>query len=145
MGKALTWDQALQFPHVQLVIDELADIHFLTGEKSAFMQNLGKVRPTLETDQLSTAIQVVRNSDYLFPAPPLFMEQDEISQDLIALPMPEGEEVTLKYLLVTHPRIEHSMVHQFLYGEIIEVIEHFRGKYNLPPLAELRARMNLDY
>jgi DNA-binding transcriptional LysR family regulator len=137
-GKEITWEAARQFPHVQLLVDELADIHFITGERSIFIQNVGKAVPNLRVDQLSTAIQVVRKSDYLFPAPPLLLEQGDISTELIALPLPEGEEVTLRYVMVSHPRIAGSLAHNFLRQRIIEVIEHFRARHNLPPLAELQ-------
>ena len=139
-GKEVTWETVDEFPHVQLMIDELADIHFLTDKHSSFNQNMDKAVPNLRTDQLSTAIQVVRNTDYLFPAPPLFMQQDDISKDLIALPLPEGEDVTLKYVMVNHPRVAHSMAHDYLRTQIITVIERFRQKYKLPPLAEIQAR-----
>ncbi len=137
-GKAITWEAARQFPHVQLIVDELADIHFITGRRSSFIQNVGKAVPNLHVDQLSTAIQVIRKSDYLFPAPPLLLEQGDISTELIALPLPEGEEVTLRYVMVSHPRIAGSLAHSFLRQRIIEVIEHFRARHNLPPLAELQ-------
>ena len=143
-GKVITWETVSEFPHVQLMIDELAAIHFLTGKHSSFSQNMDKAVPNLQTDQLSTAIQVVRNTDYLFAAPPLFMQQGDISKDLITLPLPEGEEVMLKYVLVNHPRVSHSMAHAYLRTQIIEVIERFRQKYKLPPLAEIQVRRGAD-
>lgn len=144
-GTAATWEMLLQYPNVQLIMDELVDIHFEVSKGSAFMQNLETVVPTLQTDQLSTALQVVRQSDYLFPAPPLFMEQADISQELIALPIPESEEVSLKYVMVKHLRVENSAPHQFLFSQILEVIEDFRMQYGLPGLEQLRASKNLEY
>lgn len=144
-GQQITWEKALQFPHVQLNLEELQDIQFRTGRDSRLMQHLHKVMPNLQTDQLYTAVQVVRHSDYLFPAPPLFMEQDDISKDLIALPLPEGEDVTVKYVMVNHQRINHSAPHDFLYREMLEVIDRFRVKYGLPRLAQLRKLRKLDY
>jgi DNA-binding transcriptional LysR family regulator len=144
-GKELSWEMVLQYPHVQLVIEELADIHFEAEQGSAFMHHMGNAVPNLLTDQLSTAIQVVRRSDYLFPAPPLFMEQEDISQELIALPVPEGETVTLKYVMVSHQRVAHSAAHEFLLGQMIDVIECFRKQHGLPSLSELRVNRNLEY
>ena len=144
-GKATTWNQVLEYPHVQLVIDELADILFLTGRNSSFTRHMVEAVPQLRTDQLLTAIQVVRHTDYLFPAPPLFLEQADISTELIALPLPEGEQVNLRYVMVNHQRVNHSAAHDFLYREILAVIESFRSKYGLPTLAQLRAQRNLQY
>jgi len=144
-GVQLTWEEVLSYPHVQLVIDELANIHFMTGKKSSFLREMATAEPKLRTDQLLTAIQVVRNTDYLFPAPPLFLEQADISAELIALPLPEGEQVNLKYVMVNHERVNTSAAHDFLYREILQVIDSFRQKYGLPTLAQLRARRKLAY
>jgi DNA-binding transcriptional LysR family regulator len=148
-GMELTWDKLEQYPHIRLHIPELADIQFqgeLTGlEDSAFLQHEKDVVPKVRTDHLYTAIQLVLSSDYLFPAPPLFMEQDQLARNLISLPLPEGEELTLKYVMVSHCRIESSPAHRFLQGEILAVIENFRHQYGLPALEDLRRQRNLSY
>jgi DNA-binding transcriptional LysR family regulator len=144
-GKQPGWEEILAFPHVQLIIDELADIHFLAARESAFMRHMASAVPELRTDQLLTALQVVRSSDYLFPAPPLFMEQADLSMDLIALPFPEAEEVSLKYVMVDHERFQSAAAHDFVYREILQVIDNFRIKYSLPSLAELRETKKLAY
>ena len=144
-GQTITWEKVLQFPHVQLSMDELQEIQFHTSRNSKITQHLKEVAPNLKTDQLYTAVQVVRHSDYLFPAPPLFMEQDDISKDLIALPLPEGEEITVKYVMVNHERVSHSAPHDFLYHEMLAVIDSFRSRYDLPPLEQLRKLRKLAY
>lgn len=144
-GKVTTWEEVMKYPHVQLLIDELADILFLTGKESSFTRHMASAVPELRTDQLLTAIQVVRHTDYLFPAPPLFLEQADLNAELIALPLPEGEEVNLRYVMVNHQRVNTSAAHDFLYREILQVIESFRLKYGLPTLEQLRAQRNLEY
>jgi len=144
-GREFTWDEVQRYPHVQLVIAELADIHFLTTGDSAFMRHMAAAVPDLLTDQLLTAIELVRSSDYLFPAPPLYLEQTDISGELIALPLPQGEEVMLKYVMVNHQRVNSAGPHDFLYREILAVIDLFRIKHSLSPLAELRQARGLQY
>ena len=90
-------------------------------------------------------MQVVLSSDHLFPAPPLFMEQEDLASELIALPLPEGEQLTLKYVMVSHQRTDHSPVHEFMRGEILAVVEGFRHRYGLPSLEQLRTQKNLAY
>lgn len=109
------------------------------------MRHMAAAVPDLRTDQLLTAIQVVRSSDYLFPAPPLFMEQADLSMDLIALPFPEAEQVSLKYVMVDHERFQSAAAHDFVYREILQVIDNFRLKYSLPSLAELKEMRKLAY
>lgn len=144
-GKELTWEDILPYRHVQLIADELAEIHFLAPKESVFMRHRATAVPELSTDQLLTAIQVVRSSDYLFPAPPLFMEQGDLSMDLIALEFPKAEEVSLRYVMVDHQRFRAAAAHDFVYREILHVIDNFRVKYSLPSLAELREIKKLAY
>ena len=145
----MTWEMLEQYPHVRLIIPELSNIQFQgeirSLEESEFFQREQRVVPHLQTDHLYTAIRVVLSSDYLFPAPPLFMEQDDLARDLIGLPLPGGEELSIKYVMVSHERVQHSPVHAFMRGEILRVIEQFRHKYGLPCLEDLRAQRNLPY
>jgi DNA-binding transcriptional LysR family regulator len=148
-GRELTWDLLERFPHVRLRIPEFDDIRFqeeLVGlENSSFLERERAVVPKIRTDHLYTAIQVVLATDYLFPAPPLFMEQDKLALNLVALPLPEGEQLSLKYVMVNHQRIDNSPAHRFLQGELLAVIEDFRSEYALPSLEELRRARNLSY
>jgi DNA-binding transcriptional LysR family regulator len=145
----LTWDMLLQYPHVRLIIPELANIQFQGQvknlEESEFFQREREVVPHLQTDHLYTALRVVLTSDHLFPAPPMFMEQGELAGELIALSLPGGEEITLTYVMVSHERIRHSAAHEFMRGEILAIIEQFRHKYGLPCLEDLRAQHKLGY
>ncbi len=144
-NEEMTWEKVLQYPQVSLLLSEIAEIEFITGANSLFLQHEAQFEPHLETDSLFTAIQTVLRSDCLFPAPPLFLEEEELAGGLIALPLPDDEEVTLRYVLVQHERVLNSPPHQFLYGEIIAVTNDFRSDYGLPRLEEMRAQRNLDY
>ena len=69
----------------------------------------------------------------------------ELARDLVALSLPDDEELAIKYVMVTHERIEHSPAHDFLRGEILMIVERFRHKYGMPCLEDLRAARNLPY
>jgi DNA-binding transcriptional LysR family regulator len=144
-GKKLTWDMLLACPQVQLLIPELLEIRFHAPEDSSVIRRFTDVVPRLRTDHLLTAIGVVLSSDSVFPTPPLFMDEDDLPRGLITLPIPEDEKLSISYVLVSHERIAHSLAHRFLQEEILQVIEAFRLKYNLPGLEELRAQRNLAY
>jgi DNA-binding transcriptional LysR family regulator len=144
-GQEITWEGVMRYPHVQLMIDELSELQIGTTSGSAFLARAGLAEPNLFTDQLFTAVQLLRKSDYLFPAPPLLMEQSDLSDSLIALPLPEGEDISIKYVMVNHQRVSASPAHDFLYRQMLEVIDIFRVKNALPPLEQLRKLRNLDY
>lgn len=146
-GQETNWATLARYPHVRLIIPELEDIR-LSGDvesvaESAFMQRESEFTPQLRTDHLYTAIQVVLSSDYLFPAPPLFMEQEDLARELISLPLPDNEKIAIKYVMVEHQRTEHSAAHAFLRAELIAVVERFRHRYGLPCLDDLRVLKNL--
>lgn len=144
-GEKITWESLLEYPQVQLLIPELLEIRFHAPEDSTLIRRFTEIVPRLRTDHLPTAIRVVLGSDYLFPTPPLFMDEDDLSRDLITLPMPGDEALSISYVLVSHERVAHSLAHRFLQEEILQVIEAFRLKYDLPGLKELRAQRNLAY
>lgn len=144
-GKKLSWDMLLEYPQVQLLIPELKEIRFHVPEDSSFIQRLSEVVPRLRTDHLPTAIRVMLNTDSVFPAPPLFMDEDDLPHGLITLPMPEEEALSISYVLVSHERIAYSQAHRFLREEILQVIEAFRLRYDLPRLEDMRAQRNLSY
>jgi DNA-binding transcriptional LysR family regulator len=144
-GQKLSWEMLLEYPQVQLLIPELLEIRFHAPEDSTVIRRFSQLVPRFRADHLPTAIAVVLNSDYIFPAPPLFMDEDDIARGLITLPMPEDEELSISYVLVSHERIEHSLAHHFLREEILQVIEAFRLKYNLLDLEGLRAHRSLAY
>ena len=144
-GRELSWDDILEYPQVMLLLSEIAEVQILAEEDSPFLRHERAVVPQLETDNLFTAIQLVRTSDYLFAAPPLFVEQDDLARDIISLPLPGGEEVVVRYVVVRHERIVNSPAHEFLYAEIIATIEAFRARHALPTLEEMRALRNLEY
>lgn len=148
-GREITMEQLKEYPHVRLIFPEMDEVKFQGAsgniEDSEFLRRQAEFIPHLRTDHLYTAIQVVLSSDYLFPAPPLFLEQGDVARELIALPLPKGEELALKFVLVGHERIKHSPAHEFLRGEILEVVERFRQRYDLPALVDLRKQRNLEY
>ena len=144
-GKELTWDLLLQYPQVQLQIPEILEIQFHAPLDSTFIRRVSEVVPQLRTDHLHTAIRVVLSSDYVFPAPPLFMVEDDLARGLIALPLPGGEELSITYVMISHERVQHSPAHAFMHGEIMAVIERFRHKAGLPRLEDLRRERNLPY
>ncbi len=148
-GTVPSWADLEKYPHVRLIIPEFENIQFqgdVDGwEDSEFFRREFELVPHLFTDHLFTALRVVMASDYIFPAPPLFMEQDEFAREVISIPLPSGEEIAVKYVMVHHERIEHSPAHEFLRSEILDVVEEFRHRYGLPCLEDMRMQRHLAY
>lgn len=141
----LTLERVMAYPQAALSATDLSEVRFHSGDNSALLAYQLALVPTFETDDLQTAIQVVRESDFLFPAPPLFLEQFDVGRHLIALPIPGSEKISIKYVAVRHKRVQNSPGHEFMFQEILATTEMFRSRFGLPSLPELRKLRNLDY
>ncbi|MGH1370432.1 MAG: LysR family transcriptional regulator [Cellvibrionaceae bacterium] len=144
VGKELTWELISHYPQVQLFIPDLIDAQFVAQSDSAFIQYESQVTPRFETEHLFTALQLVKRSDYLLPGPPIFIEELDMSRDIVTLSLPGNESLRLKYVLAFHQRVKNSKPHQFLKSVLIEAVESYRASRGLPVLAEMRRIHNLE-
>ena len=89
------------------------------------------------------AMEVVRATDCIFPGPPFFIQQRDLSEALITIPIPGGEELMMKFVIVYHERVADSPAHQFLLAQIVAAVNHYRVNAGLPELDELRRARKL--
>ncbi len=144
-GKELTWDMIAQYPQAQVYIPDLMESHLVSQLDSPFIQYESQVTTHFETSHLFTALQVVKHTDYLMPGPPMFIEDSELSRDIISLPLPGGEKVMLKYVLAIHERVADSLPHQFLRQALLETVEYHRSLRHMPNLQDMRQKYQLPY
>jgi len=138
-GKVVTWEHLLDYPQVLLSTPDVEATGITVQLESDFVRHEMDIQLALQTPHLFTALQVIKSTNYLLPGPSMLVEGGELGQQLIALPLPGGEEFMLKYVLVYHERIEHSPAHQFLLEQLLWVVEDDRKNRGLSPLAELSA------
>lgn len=144
-GQKLTWDMIVQYPQVRLFIPDLLEAQFVSQSDSAFIRYESTVAPHFETGHLFTALQVIKQTDCLLPGPPIFIEETDLSRDIVTLPLPDGETVMLRYVLAYHQRIGESKPHQFVKQCLIDTVDHYRAIRGLPTLAHMRDAHNLAY
>jgi DNA-binding transcriptional LysR family regulator len=143
--KPLTWDIIETYPHIHLNIPELADSKLATQLDSQFIQHERDVIPHIEMTNIFTALQIIKATDYLLPGPPIFVEEEDLSKDIVALELPENEGISIQYTMVYHERIESSAPHQYLFSEMIDTIQTYRVMRGLPTLEDMRKLRNLAY
>ena len=139
-----TIEELAAYPVVMLSGTVLEEVEWVTGDRDLIVEFESAITPSFTTDDIHVALQVIRESDFIFPAPPLFLEQFNLARNITTLELP-GEPPGVKFVVVRHRRVEKSPPHLFLFQQILDVAEAFRARYKLPPLAELRRRRNLDY
>lgn len=144
-GRELTMEDVVSYPQVLLVATDIAEMRFHEGDDTAVLEYERQVTPQYQTDDLQTAVEIVRQTDCLFPAPPMFIEQFNLHKHIVALPLPMLEKVSIKYVAVRHKRVLKSLPHEFFYQLILSVTEEFRARFNLLPLDELRRVRQLEY
>lgn len=144
-GRDFGIDDLVAYPQVSLLSTDIAETRFHEGDASLVLEYEKRITPHYQTDDLQIAVEIVRHSDCLFPAPPMFIEQFNLSRYVVALPVPGLEKVSIKYVAVRHERVIGSPAHDFFYGEILATTEAFRERFGLPCLADLRAQRGLSY
>ncbi|MEH6548935.1 MAG: LysR family transcriptional regulator [Pseudomonadales bacterium] len=75
-----------------------------------------------ETSHLLTALEIIRDSNFMMAAPPLLATIPAVADGIVSTPMTE-QTTTIEYMLVSHRRTDNSAVHQWLRQKIIEVVE----------------------
>lgn len=144
-NKKIHWEDIARYPLIQLHIPDRDESLFIAQPGSPFLKFQLETEPHLTTEHLFVALQVLCTTNHIFVGPPLFAELDDLSTELITLPMPDEEEIMLKYVIVYHDRIAESAAHQFLFQQFVECIDQHRLKNDLPSLEEMRKIRGLAY
>ncbi len=129
-GKPAEWESILRYPVMRLYMADLDELEFFQ-EAESISRRLEAESPVsggFETSHLLTAIEVLRTTDYLMPAPPFLMGNPTLSYKIQALELPPDVDYSIDYMLVRHRRTENSPVHSWLWGQILEVREELRER-----------------
>ena len=130
------WETLANYPLIRLYISvwEQAELH---RQSDAYQGVPGHQRGSLEISHLLTALEVLRNTDYFMPGPAYILQNEGATAGITALPVPDGSELMLDYVMVAHQRTAHSPVHAWLWNEITCTIRQLRT----PQLRKLRQRI----
>ena len=126
-GQHMTWGGISRYPIIRLYISDLEQLEIFHSE-----ENFGRIRRdhrygSFETSHLLTALEVLRNTDFLMPGPPFVLRNPTVGYKIQALPFPEEVTYRVEYMLVRHRRTEKSPVHNWLWEQILEVVTELRG------------------
>ncbi len=117
------WDAVMQYPIMRLYMADQDELEFFQNSASMTrrIENYQQLAGGFETSHLLTAIEVLRNTDYLMPAPPFLLNNPTLAYKIQALPLPPDIDYQIDYMLVRHQRTENSPVHNWLWQQMIEV------------------------
>jgi DNA-binding transcriptional LysR family regulator len=130
------WEALAKYPLIRLYISdwEQAELHRKTGANEGVP---GHRRGSLEISHLLTALEVLRNTDYFMPGPAYILQNEGATAGIIALPVPDGGDLVLDYVMVAHRRTAQSSVHAWLWEQITCTIRQLRT----PQLRKMRQRI----
>ena len=114
-GVDFTLEDIARYPQVSLLSTDIGELRFSEGDAEQVLEYQRLTEAHVETDDLQTAVQIVRQTDCLFPAPPLLVEQFNLSRYVVAVPLPGLSDLSLRYVAVRHQRVLGSAVHEFFY------------------------------
>ena len=126
-GHQLTWDDISQYPIIRLYISDLEELEIFRSEETFGRMREEQRAGNFETSHLLTALEVLRNTDFLMPGPPFVLRNPTVGYKIQALPFPEEVTFHVEYMLVRHRRTEKSEVHNWLWQQILEVITDLRS------------------
>jgi DNA-binding transcriptional LysR family regulator len=129
-GQTPTWEQLLSFPLMRLYIADQEELEIFQNSRGMARQLAENTLSAggFETSHLLTAMEVLRNTDYLMPGPPFLLDNPTVAYKIQALPVPEDEDIDyhVEYMLVRHRRTTSSPVHNWMWEQIIEVLSELR-------------------
>ena len=93
------------YPQIRLYVSDREQLDGGTG--GGPFENLGvSSRGSLEISHLMTAMEVLRNTDYIMPGPAFLVQNESVSQGITARPIPGIGDLSVDYVLAAHQRTE---------------------------------------
>lgn len=128
-GQKPNWEAILRYPIMRLYMADMDELEFFqrTESISRRLESAAEVSGGFETSHLLTALEVLRSTDYLMPAPPFLMGNPTLSYKIQALELPPDIDYSIDYMLVRHRRTENSPLHGWLWQQMIEVRDELRA------------------
>lgn len=121
------WIDATQrYPRVSLYVPDLEQVDFTTPEnvpREGFQRDV-----VFETSHMFTAIEVVKRTNCILVGPPFITRHPALGLGVTSIRLPVSEENYIRYVLVTHKRVESSAPHQWLRQKIIHIVRRIDQK-----------------
>lgn len=134
VAQGISWEALANYPAIRLYISDLDQAEIMRSS-AAFARVRNPQLGTFETSHLLTALEVLRNTDYVMPAPSYLLRNPAASEGIAALPMPEGEQQALRYMLVSHHRSDRSQLHNWFRQHILSTIVELGETPEAPAVA----------
>ncbi len=123
----ISWENIGSYPLIRLYISDLEQLELFQSE-GGFGSVAEDAGGSFETSHLLTALEVLRNTDFLMPGPPFVLSNPAVGYMIQAFAFPPEITYQVEYMLVRHRRTEKSALHNWLWQEILVVVEELRAE-----------------
>lgn len=110
-------DTLAEFPQIGLYVPDLEELEIARN-----VADFPLPAPGFETSHLMTALEVLRQSDYIMVAPPFIVRDPIIGQGIRGFPIPNLGHMQVRYMLARHKRTINSPAHNWFWDLMLEVI-----------------------
>ncbi|MEM8561760.1 MAG: LysR family transcriptional regulator [Pseudomonadota bacterium] len=118
-------EQLSEYPYIRLYVPDLEQVE-IQGKADIMVQLAESGRGSLEISHLLTALEVLRCTDHIMPAPAYILQNEEATRGISALPILATSPHSTHYALVAHQRTAHSAPHNWLWEQINGTIRDLR-------------------
>ena len=121
----IDWQRLSQIPLIRLYVSDRDQLE-IQSRSDAVAPMQEHAQGSLEISHLLTALEVLRHTNYFMPAPAYILQNEDATQGIAALPVPQAEDDSLNYALVAHQRTASSSLHNWLWQQITCTIRELR-------------------
>jgi len=82
----------------------------------------------LETSHLFSAIEVVKRTNCVLFGAPFITRHPQLGVGLATIALPYDERYMVRYVMVTHKRVESSLLHQWVREKLLDIITHIEDE-----------------
>tara|TARA_R110001599_G_scaffold353870_1_gene601343 strand:+ start:131404 stop:132387 length:984 start_codon:yes stop_codon:yes gene_type:complete len=123
--EAITEQSLARYPLIRLYVPDLEQLE-IQRNSELYALLLESSRGSLEISHLLTALEVLRSTNHIMPAPAYILQNEGATRGICALPPLASGLPTTNYALVAHQRTAHSPLHNWLWNEITCTIRDLR-------------------
>ena len=123
--EAITEKSLARYPLIRLYVPDLEQLE-IQRNSELYALLLESSRGSLEISHLLTALEVLRSTNHIMPAPAYILQNEGATRGICALPPVASGLPTTNYALVAHKRTAHSPLHNWLWNEITCTIRDLR-------------------
>ena len=119
-------EKIMSFPQVRTYLPDLDEVELRRSPE--FKRISESLEVALETSHLFSAIEVVKRTNCVLFGAPFITRHPQLGVGLATIALPYDERYMVRYVMVTHKRVESSLLHQWVREKLLDIITHIEDE-----------------